>query len=226
MRLRTGLNRSESFTEDCSPLYVQYGSGFDAPEGWLNFDASPTLLVERVPFVGARLSAHIKKNPKLFPKSVNYGDIVRGLPVPDRSCAGVYCSHVLEHLSLADCRAALRNTLRILKPAGVFRCVVPDLAHSAAVYLSDASPGAAHTFMRNTALGEETRSSALGLILAIFGHSRHRWMWDYPSLAAELLEAGFSRVRRAALGDSEHERFHAVERADRWESCLGVEAVR
>ena len=37
--------------------YLQYGCGWDALDGWLNFDASPTLRMERIPAVGKALSA-------------------------------------------------------------------------------------------------------------------------------------------------------------------------
>src|SRR5687767_11842143 len=96
-------------------LYVQYGCGMCCPESWVNFDASPTLRMQRIPVLGK-----LAPGPR-FPKAVRYGDIVKGLPVADASCDGMYCQHVLEHLSLADCRAALRNTLRALKPGHIFR---------------------------------------------------------------------------------------------------------
>src|SRR4051812_43659884 len=107
-----------------NPEYVQYGCGLSAPESWRNFDASPTLRLQRLPVVGRRL--HGGGLP-LFPSNVEYGDIVRGLPVSPGSCRGVYCSHVLEHLALADFRTALRNTRAILRDGGIFRFVLPDL---------------------------------------------------------------------------------------------------
>jgi len=66
-------------------VYVQYGCGSSAPEGWLNFDASL-----RVP-LGIR--------GKVFPRNVRYGDIVRGLPIKDGTAKAVYASHILEHLT-------------------------------------------------------------------------------------------------------------------------------
>jgi len=106
--------------------YVQYGCGWSAPVGFRNFDASPTLRFERLPLLGKLYT----KNNSRFPENVEYGDIVKGLPVPPTSCEAVYCSHVLEHLSLDDFRKALRNTHRILKSGGTFRLVVPDLDYS------------------------------------------------------------------------------------------------
>jgi hypothetical protein len=104
-----------------SSLYVHYRCHHCVPSQWLNFDASPTLRLERLPVVG-RL---VRKNARRFPANVIYGDIVHGLPVKANSCDGVYCSHVLEHLALEDCRRALVNTYRIMKrgdiPNGIAR---------------------------------------------------------------------------------------------------------
>src|SRR3569623_886783 len=100
--------------------YVQYGCGWSAPEGWENYDASLTLRWERLPVVGS-----YTKNAQRFPANVRPGDIVKGLPVPDGSCRGVYASHVLEHLTLADFHQALRNAHRMLEKIGHFPCCGP-----------------------------------------------------------------------------------------------------
>ena len=137
--------------------YVQYGCGFSAPVGWRNFDASPTLRFERLPIIGRFYT----KNDARFPESVEYGDIVKGLPVEENSCKGVYCSHILEHLSLNDFRIALGNTYKILQPNGIFRLVLPDLEFSARQYLNSTSSDAASSFMRETSLGLESRPRTL-----------------------------------------------------------------
>jgi predicted SAM-dependent methyltransferase len=172
-----------------------------------------------------------------FPRTVEFGDIVKGLPVPDASAKAIYCSHVLEHLALTDFRRALRNTFRHLAPGGIFRCVLPDLHSLASAYLIANDPRASLEFMRRSHLGEEERARTLPQILrGIFGNSQHRWLWDYPSLAAELADAGFENIRRAALGDSNEARFRDVEEERRWVErgfldvgeirCLGVECTR
>ena len=204
-----------------SPLYVQYGCGHSAPKEWKNFDASPTLRFERLPVLGKLYS----KNPQRFPLTVDYGDIVKGLPVPDGSCHGVYCSHVLEHLSLADFRTALRNTHRLLASGGRFRLVVPDLEYLAKAYLENPGDDAAHWFMRESWLGQEQRGLK-HFLRAWLGGSQHLWMWDYKALAAELAASGFTQVRRARFGDSTEARFAEVEERIRWENCLGIECSR
>jgi SAM-dependent methyltransferase len=203
--------------------FVQYGCGMSAPPGWRNFDASPTLRFERLPLVG-RLYA---KNRTRFPENVEYGDIVRGLPVPPSSCEGVYCSHVLEHLALTDFRLALRNTWRILVPGGLFRMVLPDLEQSVKAYSADPTEAAAPAFMQETGLGVESRATGLGGLLASWlGNSRHLWMWDFKSIEPELRASGFVAIRRASFGDGSEPAFREVEDEERWNGCLGVECRR
>jgi SAM-dependent methyltransferase len=203
--------------------YVQYGCGHAGPVEWRNFDASPTLRFERLPLVGRLYS----RNAARFPGNVEYGDIARGLPLDADSCAGVYCSHVLEHLSLEDFRAALRNTRRILRPGGVFRLVLPDLEYSISRYVGDSSSAAAGEFLRETFLGVERRPRGFsGFVVSWLGNSQHLWMWDYKAIAPELEAAGFAAIRRATLGDSPDPMFALVEDPGRWENCLGVECRR
>jgi predicted SAM-dependent methyltransferase len=200
--------------------YVQYGCGWCAPEGWRSFDASPTLRFERLPLIGRLYT----RNQNRFPENVEYGDIVRGLPVPANSCRAVYCSHVLEHLSLHDFRTALQQTYRMLEAGGIFRLVLPDLEQIAREYLQRADAEAAPWFMREASLGKEVRRRGLaGFIIEWAGNSQHQWMWDYKSIKPELELAGFENVRRAGFGDSSDAMFGRVEERGRWENALAVE---
>jgi predicted SAM-dependent methyltransferase len=208
---------------DGANLTVQFGCGWSAPESWRNFDASPTLRFERVPILG-RLHT---KNASRFPANVEYGDIVKGLPIGAQSCRAVYCSHVLEHLCLADFRVALRNTHRVLRPGGIFRLVLPDLRYSIDQYVAGSACNAAMIFMEQTALGQARRTRGLrSLLAASLGNSSHRWMWDYESMQTELENAGFVEVRRASFHDSSESCFLDVEDWGRWENCLGAECKR
>jgi predicted SAM-dependent methyltransferase len=197
-------------------MYVQYGCGFSSAEGWLNFDSSPTLKAERVPFLGAL----VKKNSTQFPKNVLPGDIVRGLPVQDASADGVYASHILEHLARCHIETALKNTYRIMRSGGIFRLVVPDLEVRAEKYLSKLGAGDRHAndwFMRSTSLGLEHHPSSLMTKISRFaGGSSHLWMWDFRSIEAVLSSVGFHSIRRCSIGDSNDPMFSRVERADRF----------
>ena len=201
---------------------VQFGCGTCAPPSWLNFDAGPAFLLEkRFPFLKAAL---VRRGFPDYPKSIHYGDVIKGLPVTPNSAERVYCSHVLEHLALEDCRTTLRNVFRYLRPGGVFRFVVPDLEFYAREYLASDKPEAAQIFMAETYLGEHVGARGLkSLPRAIFGRSQHLWMWDFKSFVPELEAAGFAAIRRAQFGDSGDAAFADVESEGRWLNCLGVE---
>jgi SAM-dependent methyltransferase len=200
--------------------YVQYGCGYSAPDNWVNFDASPTLMFERTPVIGKFYT----RNSSRFPDNIAFGDIVSGLPIPDNFCQGVYCSHVLEHLCLEDFRVALKNTFKILKNGGCFRLVLPDLEYSVKKYIDDKSNDKSLVFLRETYLGKEKRNRGFkGFVEEWLGNSQHLWMWDYSSISKELEDAGFVDIRRAMFGDSMDPMFQKVENQDRWIDCLGVE---
>lgn len=208
--------------------YVQYGCGLSAPNEWINFDTSPTLRIQKIPFIGRILK---RKLHTVFPKGVLSGDIIMGLPgIKEQSCDGVYCSHVLEHLSLRDFRIALQNTYKILKKGGTFRCVLPDLEYAAKKYLEaiDANnPGANIEFLKSTSLGYMVRPRGIkAMIISVLGNSNHLFMWDRLSLYNELENAGFGNIRPCLFGDSKDQMFQLVEDKGRFENSLAFEAIK
>lgn len=203
--------------------YVQYGCGMSAPSSWKNYDASPTLRFERIPVLGKLYT----KNANRFPENVEYGNIVKGLPLPEKSSAGIYSSHVLEHLALDDFRIALKNSFVLLQPGGVFRLVVPDLEVLARNYLESDGPEACETFIRATSLGRVTRpKGAIGFIKSFFANNEHLWMWDFKSLKRELAAVGFVEIRRCIPGDSADPNFKDVENPDRFIDAVAIECRR
>jgi hypothetical protein len=209
-------------------LYVQYGCGPCAPEGWLNFDASPTMFFERIPLLG-RLC---KKNNFRFASNVRYGDIVKGLPIANDSADGLYASHVLEHLAFEDCKKALTNSYALLKVGGRFRLIVPNLKMRAEKYVATSTdPVAASAFIQSMGFGETSRPRGVVQRLAYyFGNGTHLWMWDEASMTAAIRAAGFSHVRRCDFGDSGDPMFALVEERERF--CtdnfreLAMEAIK
>ena len=213
-----------SKNEKMKSQYAQYGCGLCAPSDWRNFDTSPILRLQKLSLIGRRVW---NLGNKPFPKNVESGDIVRRLPLPVGSCKAVHCSHVLEHLSLEEFRAALKNTRDYLEEGGVFRFVLPDLERLAKDYLSSDDPGAASVFMEEAYLGKKSRARGFnGFVRSWMGNSAHLWMWDYKGMAAELDRAGFRQIRRAEFGDSADPHFAEVEELHRWQGCLGMECVR
>ncbi len=205
--------------------YVQYGCGFSTADEWINYDASPTLRFERIPLIGKMFT----RNSQRFPEIVKYGDIIKGLPEKSNSCDGVFCSHVLEHLALNDFRSALKNTLSILKPGGIFRGIVPDLRASIIFYTEnfDKIDSPASDFMEQTMLGITHRKKNLtGLIEAAYGNSKHLWMWDFKSMKFELDKAGFKSIRECKFGDSVDPHFSLVEEESRSYNAVLFECTK
>jgi SAM-dependent methyltransferase len=204
--------------------FTQFGCGLCAPPRWLNFDASPAMRLQRLPIIGNLMpSGQFGR----YPTNVRYGNIVDGLPIPDESIEFLYCSHVLEHISLAELRCALANCYKYLQSGGIFRLVVPDLEVMAKAYIESNTAEATHEFMRITLLGKEQRQrDLLSFIKDWLAGNNHLWMYDYKSLSMELTKAGFQNIRRAKFGDSGIEVFNDVENLERWTSELGIQCQK
>ena len=207
-------------------LYVQYGCGLSAPEGWVNFDSSPTLRLQKFPLIG-----EIAKKKVHFPDNVKYGDIIKGLPdIKRNSCDGIYCSHVLEHLCLNDFKKALDNTYILLNNSGIFRCVLPDLQFSINEYLiqkQNKDTNASINFLKSTMLGVVERPASLKeKVFNMFGNSKHLWMWDAESMKEYLLQAGFSSVRLCSFNDSKDPMFKLVEEESRFYAAIAFECYK
>ena len=198
-------------------LYVQYGAGNEAIAGWLNYDSSPTLRIQKAPIIGRLMRSKLNC---IFDNEIQYGDIIKGLPLRADSVDGLFCSHVLEHLSYDDCMTALRNSFLYLKPGGLFRIIIPDLAYYVSRYEKARSSNDSHQlimasydFCIGTNFGlKETRNSISRRLIDAFGANAHRWMWDETGLMHALRDNGFVDCKRFEQGDSEDEMFLRVER--------------
>lgn len=201
--------------------YVHLGCGFSVGPSWENYDASPTLLYERIPCIGRLYT----RNSRRFPKEVMFADITKSAIGRIGTADAVYCSHMLEHLSHVDMQRALENVYQMLVPGGIFRLVVPDLGIRVRAYEKGGFDGpSAHGFVQ--ALGMGVKESERGVwrrIKRAFGNSQHRWMYDEDSMSSELERAGFRRIRRCDFGDSDLTSFSEVEDRGRFESELGAE---
>ena len=207
--------------------YLQYGCGLSNPDKWENFDSSPTLRIQRTPLLGMLLKPTLNV---VFPRNIKYGNIVKGLNVSKNTYDGIYCSHVLEHLSYTDLLKSLQNTYEYLKHGGIFRMVLPDLEFLCREYIDGVNikdPKSSLKFMNESLLGVKERNRGLKqLMVDSFGNAKHLWMWDYYSLSLELKGVGFKEIRRCEFNDSKDEMFLMVEEKDRFKNCLSIEASK
>ena len=197
-------------------MYVQYGAGLQYIQGWINYDASPRLIFEKIWLYRLILNNYSKC---IFDPQILYGDIVKGLPHANKSVDGVFCSHVLEHLSLDDFHKAISNTFNMLKDGGRFRLIVPNLTYYVENYLDFYhSPKSiemtrAYKFNVETCYGRQSsRSSILKRLIEAFGNSNHLWMWDIESLKIALEGAGFQGISEFKKGECSDGAFLAPER--------------
>lgn len=72
---------------------------------------------------------------------IHQRDIRQPLPFPDQVFDAVYANHVLEHLTPAEGSRFVGELLRMLKPGGICRIVVPDLESTCREYLDCLATG-------------------------------------------------------------------------------------
>lgn len=205
-------------------MNLHYGAGLCTAEGWYDCDGSPTLWLQRLPLMGEVFRLFLKP---VFPRKVRYGNIARGLRLDPNSCDAIFCSHVLEHLALEDCRIALRNTFSYLRPGKLFGLIVPDFEQQVAAYLNEQAADGASQFLSYTHLGRSARPKGIvSIIRENLGNSHHLWMWDYKGLVAELEQVGFRNIRRCEPSDSTNPAFLKIEDPSRFKWALAVECTK
>src|SRR5579864_559654 len=124
-------------------MCVNIGSGNRTVPGWLNFDRSVNILIDRVPGLATVLYRMHVLSAEQFERmqqgtwrAVHYWDASRPIPLPSSVADFVYSSHFLEHLDVATANRVLAESFRVLKPGGVIRIVVPDMFRISEQYVS------------------------------------------------------------------------------------------
>jgi SAM-dependent methyltransferase len=135
----------------------------------------------------------------------HYLDATKRWPLEDDSVEYVYNDNVIEHLTLAAGRAMLLEAHRCLRPGGVIRIVTPDLRAHVDMYLSGAPALSNSASSHYKKLGLEVAHPVdlVRIPVAAFGHHAG-YLYDFETLAAELLSAGFSNPVKCEAGKSEH----------------------
>jgi predicted SAM-dependent methyltransferase len=159
---------------------LHIGCGMEAIPGWINIDNRPLPGVDRVL------------------------DVRRGLPFRDVSA--IYAEHFLEHLTLKDGGAFLRECRRILAEEGTLRLSTPNLDW---VYQT-------HYRVGLWTSEAEKVQDCLGLNRAFHGWG-HRFLYYRETLRSILRSAGFSTIEFYGYGESAVPTMAGLERHERWE---------
>jgi 2-polyprenyl-3-methyl-5-hydroxy-6-metoxy-1,4-benzoquinol methylase len=170
------------------PVRLHIGCGQEAIPGWINIDNRPLPGVDRVL------------------------DVRHGLPF--RGAAAIYAEHFLEHLTLDDGLAFLRECRRALAPSGVLRLSTPNLDW---VY-------ATHYRMEPTATAEESVRDCLWLNRAFHGWG-HRFLYNRTMLEAALKSCGYAIVRFQRYGQSDVPELSGIEKHETWQDTAEMPHV-
>ena len=210
------MHRGQRFVPPNSPVKVNLGSGLFVAPGWVNIDGSikalikgwPTFLLRTIyPFIDTSGISQEEFISLLRENTFVHHNFKYGIPLPDSCADFVYSSHMLHHLYRDAAGRLLREVLRVLKPGGTVRLVVPDLEYIFSLYEQGKRELALEYFFYSKPRGE------------LF--SRH-YQYDFSLLKALLEETGFVDVTRRSFREGETP---DLERLDRFqEQSLFVEA--
>jgi len=169
---------------------VNLGCGLRVAKGWLNIDGSLNALIASWPkwmhrlvyrFSGSRNYYSLDEYCGILADHrFLYHDLALSLPLLDQSTDFIYSSHFLEHLFKDDAIRLLKSCAHALKPGGVIRISIPDLAYAVSLY----SLGRKME-MLNDYFFVEGKGSYL---------ARHKYMYDFEMIKDALEQAGFLNV--------------------------------
>ena len=160
---------------------LQIGGGWRSLDGWLNAD--------------------IELAPGVF-----HMDATKPFPLSDGAFCYVFSEHMIEHIGYAEAGSMLRECHRVLRPCGVIRIVTPDLQALVGL-LSGPRAGVAHdyyAYLQRYFLPPGHPPTEAAVANAFFRSWGHRFIYDEATLRLLLEAAGFARIARRRLGQSDH----------------------
>jgi len=158
------------------------------------------------PASGAR-HLHLGCGPKYLPGFLNIDgnlfnkidlwlDVRNGLPFPSNTVDSIYSTHMFEHFYPDELQLLLGECLRVLKPDGGLRLIVPNLASAISAYSQKQSAWFDDSFPRHfDSLGGRFSNF-------IFCDGQHRTAFDFGYLDEVLRQSGFRQVEESAEGKS------------------------
>jgi predicted SAM-dependent methyltransferase len=216
-----------------SVIKLNVGCGKTVPDGWVNIDKSPSVLLSNLPRIRSALRRVGVLTPEQaagIPAGVIHANVTKRIPLQDAGADYVYSSHMIEHLSRWECLRFAQECKRVLRTGGVLRLATPDLQLMAREYLSRSSPfnGSARTpadafCMEYRAYSNSQLKPVKNAIRKLVGADYHQWLYDHESLSALLRDAGFIDITLCSYRQGTVPDLEAVEHRER---SLFVEARR
>jgi predicted SAM-dependent methyltransferase len=151
-------------------------------------------------------------------------DAAKRWPFETASAEAVNSEHFVEHLTLQQARVYFAEAYRVLRPGGLIRTTTPNLRGLAEI-LIERDPRQLDVHRSH---GYEAATHG-AMFNNYFYSWEHRHIYDFESLAVLLGEAGFTDIREASFGESQHGLLHGIDRHDPGalkRSVLSVDAVK
>ena len=157
-------------------------------------------------------------NSDKTPRSANvmYLDAARPFPFPDATFAYVYGEHVIGDLSFQQADVMLRECFRTLAPGGKIRIVTPDLAFLIGLYEERQPSDIQRRYMEWFSAQTKSPRSGGGFLVNYYAKAWGlEFVYDEPILRETMQTAGFSRIGRRGLNESDDAALRNLENEDR-----------
>ena len=182
-------------------LKLNLGCGAKVLHGWVNVDYSYGARLAKIPLI-----RDIIKQFRIFnvewDKQIFIHDLTKPFPWKDNTVSVIYSSHTLEHMDRENGMNFLKECHRVLKPHGIIRIVVPDLAPIVERYVNKTLPSEYFLEELYVLRGKPPRSFLKRLLWPYVGFP-HQCMYDAESLIRIMKVAGFLQVLPKKYVDSE-----------------------
>ena len=122
------------------------------------------------------------------------------LPFKNNSVSNIFCSHTMEHIEPRRIPVVFAEMLRVLKPNGKIRIVVPDAEKAANWYVKDPRKLRAPGLPTKPKFVPETKMGFLNAWFYTHGKG-HRSGYDWELLRVYMLNAGFKDIERKKFDD-------------------------
>lgn len=217
------LRRRQIVTPPAGRVHVNLGSGLVTAPGWINIDVGLPALAAHWPRALQRIAYRMLPSTSAAKHNLTEGEFVDalrgrtfvhhrieyGLPFHDQSVDAIYSSHLHEHLFRSDAQQLLREAHRVLRPGAIIRMCVPDLQYALDLFNRGDKETALSFFFYDRGPSEYTR---------------HRYMYDFDLLAADLGSAGFTQICRRSFREGAVPDLDVLD--NRPDQTLFVEAIR
>ncbi len=217
-------------------IKINLGCGLQCPPGWINIDNSMGVKLASRPLLKGLVYLFIPAKWNLLPNvqwpaNTRWMDMTRPFPFGDNSVDVIYSSHTFEHLTYEQGRFAFGECVRILKPGGIIRIVVPDFEQLVNAYIANRASSpmqAALKFHRDSGFFEIPVPDKLSGMITFFFRRKnnHSFLYDEAALRKQFADAGLAAAERKQYGQSRIAGAAEIDIESRFRNAICLEALK